>query len=297
MSKKQFLKRHILIINKLRQKPCSLIELQKHLERESQYDEENYEISKRTFQRDINEIQSLYNIEIKFNRKEGVYEMIENQNSVNNDRLFETFTILNTLQIAQNFDQEIIFEQRKAQGLENCMVALHAIKNNFQITFLHKKYWEEFSIFKNLQPFVLKESRNRWYIMGLDADKNQIRTFGLDRISDIAVTKIKFTKPSKLFIETKFKNSFGVIYDENDAQKVVLQISNFQANYIKALPLHTTQKVLSEDENYCIIQLEIYPTYDFIMEILSLGKEVTVLEPQDLKQKIKHILSETLGNY
>jgi predicted DNA-binding transcriptional regulator YafY len=297
MSKKQFLKRHILIINKLRQKPCSLIELQKHLERESQYDEENYEISKRTFQRDINEIQSLYNIEIKFNRKEGVYEMIENQNSVNNDRLFETFTILNTLQIAQNFDQEIIFEQRKAQGLENCMVALHAIKNNFQITFLHKKYWEEFAIFKNLQPFVLKESRNRWYIMGLDADKNQIRTFGLDRISDIAVTKIKFTKPSKLFIETKFKNSFGVIYDENDAQKVVLQISNFQANYIKALPLHTTQKVLSEDENYCIIQLEIYPTYDFIMEILSLGKEVTVLEPQDLKQKIKHILSETLGNY
>ena len=53
MSKKQFIKRHHLIINKLRSNPCSFNDLQGYLQRHSIDDEENYMISKRTFERDI----------------------------------------------------------------------------------------------------------------------------------------------------------------------------------------------------------------------------------------------------
>ena len=47
MSKKQFIKRHHLIINKLRSNPCSFNDLQGYLQRHSIDDEENYMIASR----------------------------------------------------------------------------------------------------------------------------------------------------------------------------------------------------------------------------------------------------------
>lgn len=297
MSKKQYLKRHLLITNKLKSRSCSFAELQKHLSYQSQFDEENYELSIRTFQRDIAEIKSLFDIEIKFNKSQGVYEIIDNQNQIHNERLLEAFTVLDTLKLPQQFDEEILFEQRKSLGLDNIFILLHAIKNNFEITFNHKKYWDEFQTLKTIQPYVLKEAKNRWYLIGLETKNNQIRTFGLDRIHDVEVSKIKFDKPSKSFIQNKLKNSFGVIFEENKPEKVILKFSSFQGNFIKALPLHQSQKMVSETNTHTLIELLIYPTYDFVMEILSMGKEVQVLEPQSLIDDVKAILIESLNNY
>ena len=297
MSKKQFIKRHLLLINKLKKASCSFDELQKYLQFQSELDEENYLVSTRTLQRDIVEIKSLYNIEIKFNRKEGVYQLNDDQEDALNERIFETFTVLDTLKLAENFSDEIVFEQRKSLGLENIFLLVHAIKNRQEISFLHKKYWEEIAVSKTFQPYFIKESKNRWYIIGLEKNANQIRTFGLDRISGVEVLKTKFKKPSKTLIQSLFQNSFGIIYDQKLPQKVILEFSSFQANYIKSLPLHYSQKIISEDENCCKIQLFIHPTYDFIMEILSMGKEVTVLQPENLKEEIKQILKEMLKIY
>lgn len=297
MSKKQFIKRQILIINKLKSNPCSFIDLQKHLQHESQFDEENYELSIRTFQRDIAEIKSLFDIEIKYNRSASVYEIIDNQNQLHNERLLESFSILNTLQLAQQYDEEILFEQRKSLGLENVFILVHAIKNQFEITFKHQKYWDDFENSRTVQPYVLKESKNRWYLIGLDTRNAQIRTFGLDRISDIEISKTKFLKPSKTRIQNLFQYSFGIILEENKPEKIILRFSNFQANFIKALPLHPTQKIVYEDSTFYDIEILIHPTYDFIMEILSMGKEVKVLEPISLVEKIKMLLTESLINY
>lgn len=297
MSKKQFLKRQLLIINKLKQKSCSFVDLQKYLKHESQFDQENYELSIRTFQRDIAEIKSLFDIEIKYNRSDSVYEIVDNQNQLHNERLLESFTILNTLKLAQQYDEEILFEQRKALGLENVFILVHAIKNQLEITFNHQKYWDESENSKTVQPYVLKESKNRWYLIGFDTSIGQIRTFGLDRISGVEVTRTKFIKPSKTQIQSLFQYSFGIILEKDKPEKIVLSFSRFQANFIKTLPLHPSQKIILEDNNFCIIELLIHPTYDFIMEILSMGNEVKVLEPLSLVEKVKTILTESLMKY
>lgn len=297
MSKKQFIKRHLLLINKLKKSPCSFDELQKHLQYNSELDEENYTISVRTMQRDINEIKSLYNIEIKFNRKQGVYEINDEQEDFLSDRVLDTFTILDTLKLAENFSDAIVFEQRKTLGLENIFLLVHAIKNQLEITFEHKKYWEDIVQEKSLQPYFVKESKQRWYIVGKEKLSNEIRTFGLDRISNIYVSKNRFKKPTNSVLKNLFQNSFGVIYDQKAPQKIVLEFSAFQAKYIKSLPLHSSQKIVNENKSHCTIELFIYPTYDFVMEILSMRKEVKVIEPASLKDEIKNKLIESLKNY
>jgi predicted DNA-binding transcriptional regulator YafY len=58
--------------------------------------------------------------------------------------------------------------------------------------------------------------------------------------------------------------------------------------------LHDFQKVVSKDKSYCAFEFKTHPTFDFIMEILALGKEVKVLEPYILRAEIKSILKEAL---
>lgn len=297
MSKKQFLKRHILIINKLKSKKSSFEEMRRFLITHSQLDEENYDISIRTLQRDICEIQSIYDIEIAYNRREKVYEIIESCIDYKSERLLETSNILDTIKIAQKFGDNIIFEQRRPRGTENIFQLIHAIKNSLQVSFYHQKFWEGLNSNKILQPYFLKESKNRWYIIGIEANTGKVKTFGLDRISELQVSNEKFTRLTDVSDDTLFKNSFGIILNEESPSKVILKVSSYQAAYIKALPLHHSQIINEENKKFTILELKIHITYDFIMEILSMGPEVQVVEPLNLKKKIHKMLLNTLKQY
>jgi predicted DNA-binding transcriptional regulator YafY len=134
-------------------------------------------------------------------------------------------------------------------------------------------------------------------LIGLDKAKNEIRTFGLDRISSIQILKNHYEKPNTNLLKENFNHSFGIIIGDNLPEKVLLEFSLFQAHYIKSMPLHHSQKIIHEDTNKCIIELFIYPTQDFIMELLSFGSEVKVLEPEYLVSTLVETLEQTLSVY
>ncbi|WP_269227498.1 helix-turn-helix transcriptional regulator [Flavobacterium eburneipallidum] len=298
MSKKQFIKRHHLIINKLRSNPCSFKDLQDYLEKHSIDDEENYVISKRTFERDVNEIREIYKIDIEYNRSQNVYEIKQDADEVKTDRLIESFQIFNALSISDSVSNHIIIEKRKHFGTDNMHGLLHAIKNQLEIRFTHEKFWKDNEKQTRLVfPLALKEARNRWYLVVQDPKDKVYKTFGLERISDLEITRKKFDYPKDFNPDVKFKYSFGIITDGTKPEKIKLWLSHNQANYIKSLPLHHSQKVVSENETECIIELFMSPTYDFVMELLSMGSEIKVLEPKSLQEEIKSKLLNTLNLY
>ncbi|WP_418262228.1 helix-turn-helix transcriptional regulator [Flavobacterium faecale] len=299
MSKKQFIKRHHLIINKLRINPCSFKELQNYLEKHSIDDDENYMISKRTFERDVKEIWEIYKIEIGYTRSQNVYEIIQDADEVKNDRLIESFQIFNALSISDSVSNHIIIEKRKPRGTENMHGLLHAIKNQYHIQFRHENFWNDNNTkqIRTVFPLALKEARNRWYLVAQDPKDTVFKTFGLDRIFDLQITRKNFEYPKNFTPEEKFKYSFGIITDGTKPEKIKLCLSHNQANYVKSLPLHISQKVISENATECHIELYMSPTYDFIMELLSMGAEVKVLEPKSLQSEMKKKLSEALNHY
>ena len=299
MSKKQFIKRHHLIINKLRSNPCSFKDLQDHLEKHSLDEAENYMISKRTFERDVEEIWGIYKIIIKYQRSQNVYQIIEDSDEVKTDRLIESFQIFNALSISDSVLNQIIIEKRKPLGVELMHNLLHAIKNKFEVQFTHEKFWKANNEKKIriVYPLALKEARNRWYLIAQDSKDGIVKTFGLDRISNLNMTSKKFECPNDFNPEEKFQYSFGIISDGTKPEKIKLCLSHGQADYIKSLPLHSSQKIVSENETECVIELFMSPTYDFIMELLSMGQEVKVLEPESLKNKMIEMLKAALKLY
>ena len=84
---------------------------------------------------------------------------------------------------------------------------------------------------------------------------------------------------------------------EQHPKKVVIKCSKHQGEYIKSFPLHQSQKETEETETEQFFEFFLHPTYDFMQEILSFGKEVTVLEPQSLVDDMIEQLQASIKNY
>ena len=124
-----------------------------------------------------------------------------------------------------------------------------------------------------------------------------LKTFGLDRISDLDITTASFTR-EEINIEETYKNSFGIISADGALpQEILLKFDNEQANYVKALPLHHSQTIISEDENETVFKVFVVPTYDFQREILSYGKRVQILAPESFKKEMKEEVEIMLKNF
>jgi proteasome accessory factor B len=95
-----------------------------------------------------------------------------------------------------------------------------------------------------------------------------------------------------------FKYSFGITQiHEAKPEKVVLQFTAYQAPFVLNQPLHHSQKLLKQNDDFVEIEYHVYITTELIMTILSYGKEVKVIQPQTLKDRIKATVQEMAAQY
>ena len=298
MSVTETIMRYHLIISKLKKHPVSLMEMNEFLLKESEFRGYNLVRDKRTFIRDLDAIRSIYDIDIRYNFKKAVYEIVQDEANDKNLRMVEALDLFNALKISENITNVIHFEKRRPIGSEHLNGLLHAIQNRVKIQFSYQKYWEDLPEIRDVEPHALKEFKNRWYLLAVNTNNGDIRTFALDRISNLSISNHKFQHRTRIDVNEFFKNCFGIIAPEDEqVEEVILSFDAFQGKYIKSLPLHETQEVLIDNENEVRVKLNVYLTFDFIMEVLSYGDKVKVIEPQALIEKLKDNYRNTIIKY
>ena len=298
MSKRESIARYNLIIKKLRKQPADFEQISTYLSLESELQEYNFNVSKRTFQRDLDDIRSLYNIDIVYDFSRKVYFIDLEEQPELNERILEAFDTFNALNITDRLSNYIHFEKRRPQGTENLYGLLHAIKNKVQISFSYKKFWEDEMSQRTAEPYALKEFKNRWYVLANDLKDNKVKSFALDRLTELEITRKKFQLPIDFDVNEHYKYCFGIISpNEHQPQEVILSFDPFQGKYIKTLPLHESQVILKDHEEELLIKLTLFLTHDFLMEILSYGDNVKVIQPESLIEELKTSYENALKLY
>jgi predicted DNA-binding transcriptional regulator YafY len=298
MSKREAIARYNLIIKKLRRLPASFKEISDYLARESEIQSYNFNISMRTFQRDLEDIRSLFNINIRFDFSKKVYFIDDAGQPEMNDRMLEAFDTFNALNISDGLSAYIHFEKRRPQGTENLHGLLHAIKNRLPIKFEYKKFWEDEISQRTVEPYVLKEFKNRWYILAKDLKDSGVKSFALDRLTNLKITNKKFDFPKAFSIEENYRYCFGIIGSNGeDPKEIILSFDPFQGKYIKTLPLHDTQQTLIDNEEELQIKLKLCITHDLMMELLSFGDNMRILKPKSLAEEIKQMHYNAFKQY
>lgn len=298
MSRRESISRYNIIIKKLRKAPATFNEIADSLRFESELQEYNFDVSKRTFQRDLTEIRSIYNIDIRYNFSSRIYYIEFDQQPEVNERILEAFDTFNALNINERVSPYIHFEKRKPRGTENLFGLLHSIKNKLIVGFTYHKYYNDEISQRLTEPYALKEFKGRWYLVAADKKDSAIKTFALDRITEMEITDKKFTPRTGFDVNKYFQHSFGIMSpDSEQPTEVILSFDALQGKYIRSLPLHNSQEILKDDENELIVRLNIFITHDFFMEILSYGDSVKVICPETLIEDIKDAYRNALNQY
>ena len=173
-----------------------------------------------------------------------------------------------------------------------------AIRNKLQIIFTYEKFGKGETTKRKAEPYALKEFNSRWYLLARDCNDGKTKSFALDRLSELDITLMAFQFTENYDIEKEYRYSFGIIGPDGHApEEIVLSFDPFQGKYIKTLPLHGTQEILLDNGNELQIKLRLCITHDFIMELLSYGDNLKVLEPQRLVDEIKKMHQDAFTQY
>lgn len=185
----------------------------------------------------------------------------------------------------------------KGSALLSKLIGL--VSNNKVIEIAYKKFNADFSKQYVVHPYLLKEYRNMWYLLGYVEDYKEVRTFGIDRIENVYETNLAFLSSQKVGFDAEnfYKHCIGVTALNEIPEKVVLHFTPAAANYVKTQPIHHTQTIVHDDEQGCTVTLNLVINFELRREIISYGSQVKVLQPENLVQQIKKELASSVKLY
>lgn len=254
----------------------------------------------KTFHNHKTAIRDMFDIDIECDKRNGYTYYINN--SVDMERggvrswLLNTFAINNLINESHKLKHRILFE-KVLSGQQFLTPIIEAMRDGVTIEMTYQNYWHDKSYTFEVEPYCVKVFRQRWYVVG-NSDRKKIRIYSLDRVQSLQATENKFTLPTEFDGEVYFANSFG-ISNSGKPELVVIKVLNEEKKdkYFQSLPLHHSQEVVEQAEDYTIFSYYVQPTYDFRQELLSHGAEIEVLSPKWFREEISNVIREQTALY
>ena len=184
-----------------------------------------------------------------------------------------------------------------ADGIEHITPLFNAILNktplDIKYTTFNKKSFDWI-----IHPYYIKQYNNRWFLIGLNNDEfKSITNVALDRIISIEQANVTFIENTTIEdFDEYFEDIIGVSFPaEGTIQNIILRFSQNRFPYIKAKPIHGSQKI--KDTVAGIITLDVIPNKELESILLSFGSDVEVLAPESLRNNIAKKIKDTYQKY
>jgi len=170
-------------------------------------------------------------------------------------------------------------------GNEFLPILLDAIRSSVKVHFNYQSFTStEPPKQRNVLPLLLKEYRNRWYLISFDLDKQSIITYALDRMNGLAITDEQFKKPHGFDADNFFKHTIGItVASSDEVQCVQFKADHVAAKYLISQPLHHTQEVVKIGKNKTTFEIQVVVSEELIRAFLSYAGEIEVLQPESLR--------------
>lgn len=258
-------------------------------------------IPERTFHRHREAIADLFGIDIECDRSDGNTYYISNQDALGDSSftswLFNGLPIENQIMDNDEVKRRVIFE-KSLGGLEYLSGIIDAIANNQVMAITYKRFNQSNERIFEVEPYILKQSRQRWYLLGQPIGENKLMTIALDRITNISLLKKSFEWDETVGDIHYFDDVIGTNVDEDyDCEEIKIRVYGNQRAYFESLPIHESLLLISQNKNYSDYLLKIRPEHEFQHEILRLGSDAEVLSPQWFREEMEWLHEMALFRY
>lgn len=239
----------------------------------------------------------MFDINIECNRKGGYLYYIEHAEDMERGGvrtwLLNTFAVNHLINESHHLKRRILFEEIPS-GQRFLTQIIEAMRDNRTLEMSYQSFWNDTPRTFEVAPYCVKVFRQRWYVVACSTSDDRLRIYALDRIRELRTSEHLFILPDDFDPQAYFANSFGIAVDESyKPEQVRVRVSGIQRQYLRTLPLHTSQQETEIMNDSSVFEFFLRPTLDFQQELLTHAAntdcQIEVLQPQWLRVEMKQI--------
>lgn len=248
------------------------------------YEDPNFSITKAPINNaDVDKMKEIVGVLKQFNAFNYFDEMSDMIARLENNLYKSTHKDGNYIQLENN---------NQLKGKSHIPKLYQAILKKSALLIEYKSFKAQQSQNMIYYPYLLKEYRNRWFVIAKAKKGGMLLNLALDRVIEFQeLPNEPFVAHEGVDFDRYYSDLIGVTKNGKDRpQKVILEFDNKNAPYIVTKPLHLSQQLLAEKEKTTIFRIDVVLNYELEREILGFGECVKVLGPKKLVQRIERRL-------
>lgn len=276
------------------------------------------DVSKRTIQNDINILEADYGIELNEKLKRGrqrLYRYVDTDYTLPMFRINdeERHQLQDAIRVLGHFEGEPMYDWARTllmqiegglfdddssqvvsfqtnldlKGLNHFSELLQAIISKRVLKMKYTPYGKK-QITATIYPYYLKEYNDRWYLIAQAKGYDSYAHYALDRIDDFEEVALPYKEP-EIELEGYFDDVIGVTVPKCESEDIVLRVSKPRFEYIRTKPLHLSQRIMEENDDFAIITINVKVNKELESVILSFGDNMEVLAPESFRNRIASV--------
>lgn len=148
-----------------------------------------------------------------------------------------------------------------------------------------------------IHPYAMVLYKEAIYCVGLHVQKAQVRTFLLDRMRDTeCAARERFVLPDGFSIDQYYEGQFGIFRGEAP-RRVVVEFDARVVEYVRTRRIHPSQVLVDLPGGGVRLEMTIGDLTEVATWVLGFGETAIVLEPEDLRQRVRGELAAALARY
>lgn len=200
--------------------------------------------------------------------------------------LLNLMSIDSLLKDSKELSDQILFEPIPS-GEKFLAPIIEAMRDKTAIEMTYQSFTRQKPATFIVEPYCLKVFKQRWYMLAYSPSLDKAMIYSLDRVHAVESTKQKYKLPKDFNAEAYFKNTYGVTGMDEKPEDIEICIDAMQANYLRTLPLHSSQEEIERNDDYSIFRFHMVPSYEFLQELRKYGSDIEVISPESVRAEFR----------
>lgn len=151
---------------------------------------------------------------------------------------------------------------------------------------------------RTVDPYHLAQVDGQWFLIGHCHERGAVLMFAPGRIRAITVTEESFAPPAGFRIDEYLGQSLGVLRGvDGEVHRVRLRFTGAAARYVEERTWHPSQTIVRRADGSLELTLELSHLREVERWALSWGAECEVLEPAELRDRVRVGLEQAAAHY
>lgn len=150
-----------------------------------------------------------------------------------------------------------------------------------------------------LDPYLLEPAPNGvgTYVIGYSHKHRQVRTFKVDRITQVEVSAENFEPKDLPEIKKALALGWGVVWNSDEIYDIVVEFAPAVASRVAETVWHVSQRLTKLDDGSLRMEVRLPSLLEFIPWVRSWGPDALVISPPELRTEIAASFAAAAARY